>query len=480
MKQSRNNLDNHGSSYGANWLDQVGASFASNDVVRASSSSSSSSSSRIRENMLLLLAEVFLIGMVLLGPLMTINDGGITGQGTFGRQIGYLSIAFLTMFAISQRISWRSVFVLPWPVLLSLGWCWLSLFWAIDPEVALRRIFLTTLIIWIVFTLVSHAGYRLTVDVLRYSLLTSLILSYFVVYLYPEIGIHQHRDLGSLAASELDGNWRGIYAHKNFGGAVASITILLFIFDARHIRPAMRCLCIITCLYFLWRCQSKTSGGMMILSILGGWIFMTFNTKLRPYAFSALLLVASLFWFLVMLFGEQFMAQVINPSAFTGRGYIWMPLIKYAADHPLTGAGFGSFWNIQSGSPIFGYGQGFVTTITVGHSGYIDQLITVGIPGLLLMVFAVVAWPLFRLFASKRVIPDRGSAVAVMIMFCVGHNVTESGLYERDMIVSTIFFFAAALAYELTIGERWKPRRYDEGNDVMRAMRKRRRQNGVT
>lgn len=450
--------------HAASWLDRISTREPAPQPVAGDSA--------VDRQMPLIIAAIALIAMVLLGPLMTISNEGFTGEGSVTRQIGYFVIVAFTLFAIRNQITWRSVLVLPWPMLLALGWCWISLFWAIDPGVGLRRVLLTTLVAWTVFTLVAHGGYRLNTDVLRYTLLASVVISLVVVYLDPVTGVHQLRDWESMP-SVLTGNWRGIYAHKNFAGAVCAITLLLFVFDAGHVRRGVRVFAILLCAYFLWRSQSKTSGGMVFLSMLGGWVFTKFSTRLRAYLLSALMLGVSLGWFLVAMFADQVIAQVVSPAAFTGRGHIWSALLRYAADHPITGAGFGSFWNIEAGSPVFQYGLGYVTKITVGHSGYIDQLVTVGLPGVLLMVFALVVWPLARILASSRVAAGPGALVSSMLMFCVGHNVTESGLFERDMIVSTIFFFAAAIAYDLTVGEQWKRKRAVEGDSLMREMRQR-------
>jgi O-antigen ligase len=154
-------------------------------------------------------------------------------------------------------------------------------------------------------------------------------------------------------------------------------------------------------------------------------------------------------------------------------------LLRYSADHPILGAGFGSFWNIQKQSPVFEYGQGYVTMIFIGHSGYIDQLVTVGIPGVALMVFAMAGWPLARLLVSDRIPKGQGALIAAMLMFCIGHNVTESGLFERDGIVSTMFFFAVAFAHYATLGDKRVAASKQDGDDVMRALRKRARHRPV-
>ena len=231
--------------------------------------------------------------------------------------------------------------------------------------------------------------------------------------------------------------------------------------------------------YFLFRSQSKTSGGMLVLASLGGLIFEFVSLKMRRYLIPILTIGGSLVWFLTSAYADMVTSNFLNPKAFTGRGLIWSTLLRYSADHPIFGAGFGSFWNIQKLSPVFEYGQGYVTMIYIGHSGYFDQLVAVGIPGLAMMVFAMAVWPLTRLLVSERISNGQGALIAAMLMFCIGHNITESGLFERDGIVSTMFFFAAAFAHYATLGEKRVAPTKQEGDDLMREMRKRRRHRPV-
>ena len=421
------------------------------------------------------IALVALIALVMLGPLMTIGEGGNIGEGSVTRQIGYLAIFALTLYAIRPTATPGTLLAFSWPVLLAFAWCWASLSWAIDPAIAFRRVLLTTLVAWMVFSLVRHGGYRLSADILRYALLVSVLISYAFVAFDPPIGVHLMSD--SEIPVALIGNWRGFLGHKNFAGAVCTLCILMFLFDAKHIRPAIRILAIVVAGYFLIRSQSKTSAGMLVLASLGGLIFETVSIRLRRYLIPILTIGMSAVWFLTSAYADMVQTNFLNPTAFTGRGHIWSALLKYAGDHLVFGAGFGSFWNIEAGSPIREYGQGYVTKITVGHSGYLDQLVTVGLPGVLLMIFAVAVWPLARLLISPSISKGQGALIAAMLMFCIGHNITESGLFERDGIVSTMFFFAVAFAQLATTGDGRAKSPNQAGDDVMRELRRRKRAN---
>ncbi len=419
------------------------------------------------------IAIIALIALVMLGPLMTIVEGGTAGEGSIDRQIGYLLIFGLTIYAIRPTATPTSLVAFTWPILLTFAWCWLSLTWAIDPGVAVRRIFLTTLVGWMVFALVRHAGYQLSADILRYALLASVLISYLFVVLDPTIGVHLFSEAGISMA--LIGNWRGFLGHKNFAGAVCALCIIMFLFDAKRIRPTIRVFAVIVAGYFLFRSQSKTSAGMLVLASLGGVIFELVSMRLRRYLIPILTIGGSAVWFLTSAYGDMVQSNFLSPKAFTGRGQIWSTLLKYSADHPLLGAGFGSFWNIQKSSPVFEYGQGYVTIIFVGHSGYIDQLVTVGIPGVLLMIFAMAVWPLAKLLVSQQIPKGQGALISAMLMFCIGHNITESGLFERDGIVSTMFFFAVAFAQYCTLGDKAVNASKQDGDDMMRELRRRKR-----
>lgn len=415
-----------------------------------------------------------LIILVLLGPIMTFGGINLTSDGSVERQIGYIVVLGLAIYGSFPVMTRFSLIALPIPIVLALCWCWVSLTWAIDPDASLRRLVLTTTVAWTIFILVRHTRYTTMIDVLRWTLVGSIALSYVVVFLDPVVGIHTMADASVPTA--LIGNWRGFLGHKNFAGAVCALSILLFVFDAKRFSAMVRIGVIVLVGYFLFRTQSKTSVGMLVMAMLGGVMFETLSRRLRAYLIPIVTVLGSLLWTATSAYGDFLTSNLLNPTAFTGRGHIWSTLLRYSADHPLLGAGFGSFWNIGTRSPVFVYGQGYVTEITVGHSGYIDQLVSVGIPGVLLMVFAAMIWPFWKLLSAPHLSAPRGALIASVLMFCIGHNVTESGLFERDAIVSSLLFFAVAFA-QYRAGaphsKRASSQDRDTGDALLRAMRKR-------
>ncbi len=427
----------------------------------------------------LVAAAIGLIALVLLGPMMTNAALTLTGEGNVLRQVLYLTVAGLTVYAVWPQADRQSLVAVSGPVALALAWVWVSTLWAVNFDASIRRVFLTTLVVWTVFCIVRNLGYRATADVLRWCLAGSIVISYVVVLLDPETGIHLLRDAEMSTA--IIGNWRGIFDHKNFAGGAAAICILMFLFDSRHIKPVVRIGVIAMAGYFLYCTQSKTSAGMIILATIAGFIFATVSVRLRAYLVPFIVVFGVLIWTWISAYSDAISEGFLNPTSFTGRGHIWSVLLSYAMDHPWTGAGFGSFWNVGVESPVFSYATGWVTRVTVGHSGYFDQLAAVGFPGLILMVFALIVWPLFRLLASSSISPQQGALISTMIIFCMGHNITESSLFERDMIVSVFLYFGAAFAQvttQLKLSEKLGSLSRDPkaaGDEVMKTMRRRKR-----
>lgn len=417
-------------------------------------------------------ATVALLALVFLAPLMTYNQLGLTGEGSAQRQLGYLIILGLALFGAQPASAGWNLVSLPAPLLLALGWCWVSLSWAIDPSIGARRLLLTTAVIWTIFVIVRFAGYRSTLDLLKYGLLAGLVLNYLYVFLDPATGIHLMKD--SAMPTALIGNWRGFMVHKNFAGAACAITILIFLLDRDKLHWALKAAIIVGAGYFLFRSQSKTSAGMVVLSLLAGGVFQIFSRKWRVYLIPALFIFGAIGWTLASAYRNVIETSYLDPAAFTGRGQIWAVLMSYANDHLIFGTGFGSFWNIGPASPVYLYGKGYVTQISVGHNGYLDLLVTVGLPGLLLIIFATTMWPLLRLLRSENIPPERGALVTALLLFCVGHNITESSLFERDAFVGVFMMFAVAFAQEISRRRRKSSSgKSAEGSDLLRAMKKR-------
>jgi O-antigen ligase len=86
-----------------------------------------------------------------------------------------------------------------------------------------------------------------------------------------------------------------------------------------------------------------------------------------------------------------------------------------------------------------------VAQITSGHNGFLDLVVQIGLPGLLLALCAVIVAPMRVLLTDAGLDRSRRSLLTALVVFGVGHNLTESSLFDRDAAVHVFLMLAIAL-----------------------------------
>lgn len=384
-------------------------------------------------------AMVGLLALTLFGPAMTMFGDSESGSGNVLRQIGYVLVFALAVVAMRPLKHPERLAVVPWPYWLALAWCWLSLAWALDPGVAVRRLVLTTIIIWSAFAIVRQLGIERTLLFVRVALFAMLIVNFVTVLVFPSIGLHD----ATSGEPMLVGNWRGLMGHKNQAGLLCALTILFFVYDRRKLPYALLAGVILFSTVFLWFSASKTSLGLVFVAAAAGFCLAYVKTRyvsrgaLSPIARNLIMLAIALLLLPIIHFGVQsdwFLTYLADPSGLTGRTEIWAAMMQYYLNNPVFSAGYGSFWNIGNASPMLTFGKGWVLNVSEGHNGYLDLLVTIGLPGLVLVLMAAFVFPAQRLFATSRLPAATGALVAAVLLFCFMHNFTESSLFDRDML----------------------------------------------
>ena len=365
------------------------------------------------------------------------------GSGDVLNQLVFVGI-FLTLVFGAQTPTLRQLLPVPLGVVLLLGYCLVSVLWAIDPLVAIRRWGLAAITVWISFRLVGDLGPGRTLRILRWALIAMLIANYLAVLLTP-YGIH------SVAFGQdpmLVGNWRGIVPHKNITGAICALTVILFVFDNRTFPKMVSWATIAGALIFLYFTNSRTSEIVLAASLAAGWIIRLYSPNYRAAAAVFLFLCAILGLQLLATYTDRLEELLTDPAQLTGRTMIWPLLLEYIGEHPMTGAGFGSFWHIGEASPIWRLTSGWVARLAPhGHNGYLDLAVTIGIPGMLLAIVALLLWPFVRLLLSLDIDKPRRSLLLALLTFGAGHNLSESSLMNGASLVHVFLLFAVAIIY---------------------------------
>ncbi|SDA36967.1 O-antigen ligase [Sphingomonas sp. NFR15] len=397
-------------------------------------------------------AMALLLTLTLLGPAMTTLGDAESGAGNVVRQLGYAVVFGLALIAMRPLKHPERLAVVPWFFWVALAWCWLSLAWALDPSVAIRRLVLTTIVIWSVFAAVKQLGIERTLLFVRIALVAILVVNYSVVLALPKFGLHNLDSEDPL----LVGKWRGLMGDKNQAGLICAITIIFFSFDRRGLPYALLAGIILFSVIFLWFSASKTSLGLVFVAIAVsvGYIrlrpLMKVHRQMSPVRRNMILAGVAVAFVPLIHFGVQsdlFLNYIADSSGLTGRTEIWRAMMRYYLENPVFSAGYGSFWNIGNASPIFRYGEGWVQTVSEGHNGYLDLLITIGLPGLVLVIVATLIIPAYRLITTSHLSNATCALVVSLLFFCFSHNFTESSLFDRDTIGEVFLLLALAMLW---------------------------------
>lgn len=389
--------------------------------------------------------------VVIAAPMMQIKENvRYTGQGDLAREIAFVVVLAMALVATQGAQGAQGVrrfFNVPVTLALALGWCWLSMVWAMNPDVTIRRLLLTTMIVVIIFNLAQALRFEETVRIVRRVFVITLAASYAAVLLAPSIGIHRAADVAGIGIDpDLIGCWKGVLAHKNYAGVACAFTVILFTFDARGMRLLPRAAVILGALLFLYKTRSKTSAGILVAAIVCGWLFTMYNPRRRVAVVSIIVVVAAAIAIFVYYDWDALSAPFNRPDAFTGRVQIWKVLVEYHSDHPL-GSGYGSFWNIGPDRQMLHYvkSTNWVAGQPQAHNGYLDLLVQLGMPGLILGILAFIVAPIGRLLVSLEARRAQGGMLLAMIIFSAGHNFTESSYLDRDQLVEVFCLLAIAL-----------------------------------
>lgn len=383
-----------------------------------------------------------LILLVLAGPLMTSQVEAFSGDGNPLRQVSYILVFATLLLSTARTNALDRALAISLPVNFLLVYSCISLLWAIAPEVGVRRFVLTAIIICSVFIAVTDLGAERSLRILRVILSGVLLANFVAALLVPGIGVHQYEPGGD---PSLIGDWRGIFPEKNLTGSVCAVTLLIYALDPTPGSRRTRLLLILAALAFLVQTGSKTSIGIGAVALLGGLCYRRYALWMWPMVLSTLALVAIGSAMAVYASWDRIEALFDRQDAFTGRTQIWSIIFAYLRDGWLTGAGYGSFWNIGPGSPVYHYARNdsWLTTVASSHNGYLDVAVQIGVPGLLIAIFALYVHPLVRLLIDKTRKPE-GALLCALLLFCAGQNLTEATMLDRDQFIQVILVWTIA------------------------------------
>ncbi|MBS0219202.1 MAG: O-antigen ligase family protein [Proteobacteria bacterium] len=370
---------------------------------------------------------------------------GASGSGDLVRQVLFGSLFLLIVLNVLAVKGAEALLVVPIGLAVLLAWCWLSVFWAIDPAVSFRRVAYTTIVALSVIYSISMIDDRTVMQILVWCIGLIVAADWLVMPILPQ-AIHQ------LADSEpgIAGAWRGIHAHKNEAGAFYGVAVLLFLDMAiRNCQRSLALVLLALSLGFLAMTNSKTSIGFVLVAALLGLLYV--HGYRNPLLRKVLVFWAAGFAILAFLAVQDHLPDVLayfdDPRSLSGRITIWDAMLDYAANNLPLGSGYGSFWAIGNASPIAHQGEEWLTLLGVGDSGYLDVLVQTGLTGLMILVAGLILHPLFILVAHDLRTQQMRWLLGAVLTFAWLHNFLETSFLNR----AHILWVFTLIAYDLLI-----------------------------
>ncbi len=370
------------------------------------------------------------------------GGGDTVNQLGFG-MLGAVAIASLAMLVDRRRLA---ALAAPW---------WLALFGlaalsvAIAPEAgdALRSFMFTTVA---VISVAAFLSLPRSADSYALALLVAasavLGLSFAGLVLLPDAAVHQSFEV----ESEHAGLWRGLFAHKNIAGPVmACLAFVGFYLFLRGSRLAGG-LIMAAALLFVMNTGSKTAAGLIPLTVAV--VFLPRLLGLRaaaPLIVAAGLVLGALATVgIVLIEPIGRLAALHAPDlTYTGRLTLWEYAAEMIAQRPWTGYGYESFWeHVPNRVSVLHFDQAWDVRNSVhAHNGYLDIALGMGLPALLVALFAFIVVPL-RDYA--RVPPLRENQMLadlflMILAYTLFNALLESFFFRRADPVWLLFVMAA-------------------------------------
>jgi exopolysaccharide production protein ExoQ len=363
-------------------------------------------------------------------------------QSNVANQLIWISLSAAGAYVIVTRITSgtlpimsASLFFLSAYLVLA----FLSMFWALAPDISLRRAFQQFLIMFIFVGVTIFV--RDKVRILNAVYLVFAIAILLNTLLFPVI------PSGPLG-------YAGIHAQKNTLGAIAALCLIFSISYLLSPRASYKIFTAgigLLSAGLLVVSQSKTSLGLAIICPLLAAGILVLSRMFRTSFMVAMGLIAAIgvLAFLVIvevlqLSTEDISLLLFNDTTFTGRTYIWNYVLNFFDQKSWLGWGYQSFWAIGTDAPNL-KADNFISGLNQSHNGYMDILLETGIVGFIV----VVGFLLSLCNAIDRAWGERADVAILLLsltLFCSAHNLLESSLTRGFAVPWVILLLITGLS----------------------------------
>ena len=326
--------------------------------------------------------------------LATLQVGDVTTGNEFPTYAAFGGLAVLTlMLAMRENTQGLATLLSPALVLFA-GWLCFTVLLSFDPSTSIRRFALTAFVVAVAASLPLLA--KSQQELMRWFGIAALVLlavCYLGILLAPKLSIHLATDLQEPG---LAGNWRGSFGHKNVASGIMAMLLFVGIYVIRA-GGVLSGLAIVGLVSLFMQYSAGKSSLTLCISVL---LLTSLTSVMRSFWGRAVMLLtplALLNMFSVGAVMSEGLAEIAKllplDSSFTGRSDIWGFALQSLQGRLATGYGFASFWG-SSAMQNLPEGKEWAAFAAHSHNGYLDTTLGMGLPGLVLLIVAVVVKPL--------------------------------------------------------------------------------------
>jgi O-antigen ligase len=389
-----------------------------------------------------------LLGWVSLHPFADLGDQSLKDLTTGNETLTYLAFGSmaLLMAALVMRDDMQGLTTLVSPGFVLFGaWLMVSVLLSLDPGTSIRRVALTICVIAVAAAMMLLP--KSQTELARWfgvAALALLAVCYLGILLAPNFATHLATD-----AQEplLAGDWRGVFGHKNVAAAMMAMMVFLGIYVMRSGARLSGVTIIALASVFLANAEGKSSSALIIVVL----ILTSLTAVVRSFWLRAVLLLTPLLILSLFTIGTVMSDRLADiakllpiDTSFTGRTDIWTFAIQSLQERLLTGYGFAAFWGSSSMQNL-PEGMEWAQTASHSHNGYLDIALTMGLPGLALLIAVLVIAPLRNFHAADRGGNNGPLAMVLLQIWLFGIYLSSLESFFLDRIDPIWFTFLLAV-----------------------------------
>jgi len=300
-----------------------------------------------------------------------------SGSGNLVMQIVWAGLYLIVFLCLNADRNLFSIFLQFKLLAAALLLILVSAFWSVDPGATIRHgVAVVGSTISGMFLALKFSRLAL-LRLVKSALTTTAVLSLGMVLILPRVAI--------MSGSDVDGAWRGVFAHKNGLGHMMLLLILVSYVQRKS--DATRGLSYIVtaglALFLLLMSDSKSS--VVLLVIVAGIVPFTRFLR-RPRWLMPVLVtfsVAALLMVLAIVNLDKILDLLGRDVTLSRRIPLWIMVVLSIMQRPWLGFGYGAFW--ENNNELFdAITRGAGWTASHAHNGFLQITLDVGLVGLVL------------------------------------------------------------------------------------------------